>query len=66
MFTTLELVAYALIFPSIPFKGIALMNLNNKTRDFSISKKKYMQWNIISYLLLVPGIVLFVMEVLLK
>ena len=38
MFTTLELVAYALIFLSIPFKGIALMNLNNKTRDFSISK----------------------------
>ena len=66
MFTTLELVAYALIFLSIPFKGIALMNLNNKTRDFAISKKKYMQWNIITYLLLVPGIVLFVMEVLLK
>ena len=66
MFTTLELAAYALIFLSIPIKGIALMNLNNKTRDFSISKKKYMQWNIISYLLLIPGIVLFVMEVLLK
>ena len=66
MFTTLELVAYALIALSIPFNGIALMNLNNKNRDFAISKKRYMQWNIISYLLLVPGIILFVMEVILK
>ncbi len=66
MFTTLELAAYALIFLSIPFKGIALMNLNNKNRDFAVSKKKYMQWNIISYLLLVPGVILFVMEVILK
>ncbi len=66
MFTTLELVAYALIFLSMPFKGIALMNLQNKTRDFSISKKKYMQWNLISYLLLIPGVILFVMEVVLK
>ncbi len=66
MFTTLELVAYALIFLSLPFKGIALMNLNNKSRDFAISKKKYMTWNIISYLLLVPGVILFVMEVILK
>lgn len=66
MFTTLELVAYALIFLSIPFKGIALMHLKNTTRDFSISKKKYMQWNLISYLLLIPGVILFVMEVFLK
>ena len=66
MFTTLELVAYVLIFLSMPFKGIALMNLQNKTRDFSISKKKYMQWNLISYLLLIPGVILFVMEVVLK
>lgn len=66
MFTTLELAAYALIFLSIPFKGIALMNLKNTTRDFSISKKKYFQWNLISYLLLIPGVILFVMEVILK
>lgn len=64
--TTLEILAYALIFLSIPFKGIALINLNNKNRDFAVSKKKYMQWNIISYLLLVPGIVLFVTQVILK
>lgn len=64
--TTLEILAYALIFLSIPFKGIALINLNNKNRDFAVSKKKYIQWNIISYLLLVPGIVLFVTQVLLK
>lgn len=64
--TTLEILAYALIFLSIPFKGIALINLNNKNRDFAVSKKRYMQWNIISYLLLVPGIVLFVTQVLLK
>ena len=60
MFTTLELVAYALIFLSIPFKGIALMNLNNKNREFEISKKLYTKFNIISYLLLVPGVILFV------
>lgn len=66
MFTTLELVAYALIFLSIPFKGIALMNLKNNSRDFAISKKKYMQWNLLSYLLLIPGVILFVMEVILK
>ncbi len=64
--TTLEILAYALIFLSIPFKGIALINLNNKNRDFAVSKKRYMQWNIISYLLLVPGIVLFVTQVILK
>lgn len=64
--TTLEILAYALIFLSIPFKGIALINLNNKNRDFAVSKKKYIQWNIISYLLLVPGIVLFVTQVILK
>lgn len=64
--TTLEILAYALIFLSIPFKGIALINLNNKNRDFAVSTKKYIQWNIISYLLLVPGIVLFVTQVLLK
>ncbi|MBR5318096.1 MAG: hypothetical protein IKU46_00660 [Peptococcaceae bacterium] len=64
--TTLEILAYVLILLSIPFKGIALINLNNKNRDFAVSKKRYMQWNIISYLLLVPGIVLFVTQVILK
>lgn len=64
--TTLEILAYVLILFSIPFKGIALINLNNKNRDFAVSKKRYMQWNIISYLLLVPGIVLFVTQVILK
>ena len=64
--TTLEILAYVLILLSIPFKGIALINLNNKNRDFAVSTKKYIQWNIISYLLLVPGIVLFVTQVILK
>jgi len=58
--TTLEIVSYVLILVSAIFKGIALMNLNNKNREFEISKKLYTKFNIISYLLLVPGVILFV------
>ena len=58
--TTLEIVSYVLILVSAVFKGIALMNLNNKNREFEISKKLYTKFNIISYLLLVPGVSLFV------
>ena len=58
--TTLEIVSYVLILISAVFKGIALMNLNNKNREFEISKKLYTKFNIISYLLLVPGVILFV------
>ncbi|MBO4948470.1 MAG: hypothetical protein IJE80_07085 [Peptococcaceae bacterium] len=58
--TTLEIVSYVLILVSAVFKGIALMNLNNKNREFEISKKLYTKFNIISYLLLVPGVILFV------
>lgn len=58
--TTLEIVSYVLILVSAVFKGIALMNLNNKTREFEVSKKIYTKFNIISYLLLVPGVILFV------
>ena len=50
--TTLEIVSYVLILVSAVFKGIALMNLNNKNREFEISKKKYTRFNIVSYLLL--------------
>ena len=58
--TTLEIVSYVLILVSAVFKGIALMNLNNKKREFEISKKLYTKFNIVSYLLLVPGVILFV------
>lgn len=58
--TTLEIVSYVLILVSAVFKCIALMNLNNKNREFEISKKLYTKFNIISYLLLVPGVILFV------
>ena len=58
--TTLEIISYVLILVSAIFKGIALMNLNNKNREFEISKKLYTKFNIISYLLLVPGVILFV------
>ena len=58
--TTLEIVSYVLILVSAVFKGIALMNLNNKNREFEISKKLYTKFNIISYLLLGPGVILFV------
>ena len=34
--TTLEIVSYVLILVSAIFKGIALMNLNNKNREFEI------------------------------
>ena len=57
--TTLEIVSYVLILVSAVFKGIALMNLNNKSRAFEISKKRYARFNIISYLTLVPGVILF-------
>ncbi len=58
--TTLEIVSYVLILVSAVFKGIALMNLNNKSREFEISKKLYTKFNIVSYLMLVPGVILFV------
>lgn len=58
--TTLEIVSYVLILVSAVFKGIALMNLNNKSREFEISKKLYTKFNIVSYLTLVPGVILFV------
>ena len=58
--TTLEIVSYILILVSAVFKGIALMNLNNKNREFEISKKLYTKFNIVSYLMLVPGVALFV------
>ena len=57
--TTLEIVSYVLILVSAVFKGIALMNLNNKNREFAISKKLYTKFNITSYLTLVPGVILF-------
>lgn len=57
--TTLEIASYVLILVSAVFKGIALMNLNNKNREFEISKKAYTRFNIISYLMLVPGVLLF-------
>ena len=57
--TTLEIVSYVLILVSAVFKGIALMNLNNKNREFAISKKLYTKFNIASYLTLVPGVSLF-------
>lgn len=57
--TTLEILAYALIFLSIPFKIIALMHLNNKQLDFSLRQKKYMKFNLICYAFLFPGIILF-------
>jgi hypothetical protein len=57
--TTLEIVSYVLILVSAVFKGIALMNLNNKNREFAISKKLYTKFNIASYLTLVPGVILF-------
>ncbi len=59
MFTTMEIVAYILILVSAVFKGLALMNLNNKSREFSISKKKYGQWNLLCYLFLIPGVLLW-------
>lgn len=56
----LELTSYILILVSAVFKGIALMHLNNKNRAFEISKKFYTKFNIVSYLLLIPGVILFV------
>lgn len=55
-----ELTSYILILVSAVFKGIALMHLNNKNRAFEISKKFYTKFNIVSYLLLIPGVILFV------
>ena len=43
--TTLEIVSYVLILVSAVFKGIALMNLNNKNREFAISKKLYTKFD---------------------
>lgn len=56
----LEITSYLLVLVSAIIKGIALLHLNNKNRAFEISKKLYMKFNIASYLLLVPGVILFV------
>lgn len=56
----LEITSYLLVLVSAIIKGIALLHLNNKNRAFEISKKLYMKFNIVSYLLLVPGVILFV------
>ncbi len=58
--TTLEIASYVLILVSAVFKGLALMNLNNKNREFEVSKKLYTKFNIVSYLMLVPGVIIFV------
>lgn len=57
--STLELISYGLILVSAVFKGIALMNLNNKSREFAVNKKAYTRFNIVSYLTLVPGVLIF-------
>lgn len=56
----LEITSYLLVLVSAIIKAIALLHLNNKNRAFEISKKLYMKFNIVSYLLLVPGVILFV------
>ncbi len=55
----MEILSYVLILVSAVFKGIALMNLNNKNRAFEVSKKRYTRFNILSYLTLVPGVIIF-------
>lgn len=59
MFATMKIVSYILILVSAVFKGLALINLSNKSRDFAISRKKYKQFNLICYLFLLPGVLLF-------
>ena len=60
MFATMKIISYILILVSDVFKGLALMNLSNKSRDFSISRQKYKQFNLVCYLFLLPGVLLFV------
>ena len=59
MFATMKIVSYILILVSAVFKGLALMNLSNKSRDFAISRKKYKQFHLICYLFLLPGVLVF-------
>ena len=59
MFATMKIVSYILILVSAVFKGLALMNLSNKSRDFAISRKKYKHFTLICYLFLLPGVLLF-------
>jgi len=59
MFEIMKFISYIFILISAVLKGLALINLSNKSRDFSISKKKYQQWNILCYLFLLPGVLLF-------
>ena len=55
-----------------PIIAWGVLELYNSTKDITMltdtydKLKKYMQWNLISYLLLIPGVILFVMEVVLK
>ena len=60
MFATMKSISYILILVSAVFTGLALMNLSNKSRDFSISRQKYKQFNLVCYLFLLPGVLLFV------
>jgi len=60
MFSTMEIIAFLLIGISLIWKIIALTTLNNKSIDFSIRKKKYLLWNGLCYLFLIPGVLLYV------
>lgn len=60
MFATMKIVSYVLVFISAIFKTIALVELSNKKRDFAISQKKYKQMNLVCYLFLLPGVLLFI------
>ena len=60
MFATMKIVSYVLVFISAIFKIIALVELSNKKRDFAISQKKYKQMNLVCYLFLLPGVLLFI------
>lgn len=57
---TLEIIAVVLIVVSTVFKGLALRNLSNQNLEFDVRKKKYMQMNILSYIFLVPGVILLI------
>ena len=59
MYETMKLVSYALILVSAVFKGVALMHLSNQKNDFGVRQTRYKQFNLLCYLFLLPGILLF-------
>lgn len=56
---TFEWISYLLILISAVMKGLALYHLSQKSFDFPTRQKRYMRFNMLCYLFLLPGVLLW-------